>query len=119
MSITIDTSGKWRLYTVSIPEKSEVLGTVTRDGYDTGALVRINATGAYVQVNAGAIRSLDGRAVASALGILGRPPLPDADRAESHLHIRVTSRDKAGWVKSAQREGVTLAQWVIARLNHK
>lgn len=47
----------------------------------------------------------------------GRPSLPANERAESFLHIRVKTRDKAGWVKQAQREGVTLAQWVINRLN--
>lgn len=50
------------------------MGTVTRDDSDTGALVRIEATGSYVQVNAGAIRALDGRKVAAALGTAGRPP---------------------------------------------
>jgi len=46
----------------------------------------------------------------------GRPHKPASERAESHLHIRVNARDKAAWVKQAQRDGVTLAQWVIARL---
>ncbi len=46
----------------------------------------------------------------------GRPPLPDKDRADSFLHIRVTARDKSGWVKQAQKEGMTLAQWVIKKL---
>jgi hypothetical protein len=47
----------------------------------------------------------------------GQPPKPPGEGAESHLHIRVRTADKSGWVKQAQREGVTLAQWVIARLN--
>jgi len=72
--ITVDTNGNWRLYTSTIPANSTPLGTVTRDGHDNGALVRIDATGAYVQVNAGAVRSLDGRKVAAALGTAGRPP---------------------------------------------
>ena len=46
----------------------------------------------------------------------GRPEKPANERAESHLHIRVNARDKAAWVKAAQREGVTLAQWVIKKL---
>ena len=71
--LAVDLGGKWRLYTNTIPENSTPLGTVTRDGYDTGALVRIDATGMYVQVNAGAIRNLDGRKVLSALGTAGRP----------------------------------------------
>ena len=71
--LTVDTSGNWRLYTHTIPANSTPLGTVTRDDFDVGALVRIEATGIYVQVNAGAIRSLDGRKVAAALGTAGRP----------------------------------------------
>lgn len=46
----------------------------------------------------------------------GRPPKPANERAESTLYIRVKTADKALWVKKAQREGVTLAQWVIKRL---
>lgn len=116
-NITVDPSGNWRMYTNTIPANSELLGTVTRDGYDTGALVRINATGAYVQVNAGAMRSLPGREVARALGILGQPPKADEDRASSHLHIRVTARQKAGWVKRAQVEGKKLSEWVADKLD--
>lgn len=71
--LTVNTDGNWRLYTNTIPMNSTPLGTVTRDESDTGALVRIEATGVYVQVNAGAIRSLDGRKVAAALGTAGRP----------------------------------------------
>jgi hypothetical protein len=71
--LTVDANGNWRLYTNAIPANSTPLGTVTRDIGDTGALVRMDATGLYVQINAGAIRSLDGRKVAAALGTAGRP----------------------------------------------
>lgn len=71
--LVVDTNGNWRLYTNTIPANSTALGTVTRDEGDTGALVRIEVTGVYVQVNAGAIRSLDGRKVAAALGAAGMP----------------------------------------------
>lgn len=71
--VTVDTAGNWKLYTNTLPANSTPLGTVTRDDFDTGALVRIDATGVYVQVNAGAIRSLDGRTIAAALGTAGRP----------------------------------------------
>lgn len=71
--LTVNTDGNWRLYTNTLPVNSTPLGTVTRDESDTGALVRIDATGAYVQVNASVIRSLDGRKVAAALGTAGRP----------------------------------------------
>ena len=56
--LTVDLGGKWRLYTNTLPANSRALGTVTREGYDTGALVLIEATGLYVQVNAGCLRSL-------------------------------------------------------------
>jgi len=71
--LTVNTDGNWRLYTNTLPINSTPLGTVTRDEADTGALVRIEATGAYVQVNASVIRALDGRKVAAALGTAGRP----------------------------------------------
>lgn len=71
--LTVDADGNWRLYTNTLPANSTPLGTVTRDGVDIGALARINATGLYVQVNAGVIRNLDGRKVAAALGMAGRP----------------------------------------------
>ena len=73
MKITVDAAGNWRLYTNTVPAGAVVLGTVTRDGTDTGALVRMEKTGAYLQINAGCARSLDGRAVAAALGTGGRP----------------------------------------------
>ena len=66
--IAIDLSGNWRLYTNTIPHGARALGTVARDGYDTGALVLIEATGLYVQVNAGAVRTLPQVKVASAIG---------------------------------------------------
>ncbi len=45
--ITVDTTGNWKLYTNTLPANSTPLGTVTRDGFDTGALVRIESTGLY------------------------------------------------------------------------
>ena len=65
--LTVQIDGSWRLYTTTIPKGGRALGTVTRDGLDTGALVQIEATGIYVQVNVGAIRSLDQRKVSAAL----------------------------------------------------
>jgi len=38
-------------------------------------------------------------------------------RADSHLHIRVKSADKALWEAQAKREGVPLSVWVIYLLN--
>ena len=73
MKITVDAAGNWRLYTNTVPAGAVVLGTVTRDGIDTGALVRMGNTGAYLQINAGCARSLDGRTVAAAIGTIGKP----------------------------------------------
>jgi hypothetical protein len=56
--LTVDLGGKWRLYTNTIPANSRAIGTITRDVGDTGALVLIDATGLYVQVNAGCLRTL-------------------------------------------------------------
>lgn len=64
--LSVDLGGKWRLYTSTIPAGSRALGTIKR-GVETGALVLIEASGQYVQVNAGAIRSLDQRKVAAAV----------------------------------------------------
>lgn len=64
---TIDPHGHHGLYTTTTPPGSTVLGTITRSAGDTGALVHLR-TGTYVQVNAGAVRTLDQRAVRQALG---------------------------------------------------
>jgi hypothetical protein len=66
--ITYSKNGKWKLYwgDMPIPAGSEALGTVTRDGYDTGALIRL-ASGQYVQGNAGSMRPLDPSAVDAAI----------------------------------------------------
>ena len=71
--LTVNTDGNWRIYTNTLPMNSTPLGTVTRDESDTGALVRIDETGAYVQVNDGVLRNLDGRKIAASLGTAGRP----------------------------------------------
>jgi uncharacterized low-complexity protein len=57
--VTVALGGNWRLYTNTIPAGGRAIGTVTMDGFDTGALVLIAATGIYVQVNAGAVKSID------------------------------------------------------------
>ena len=74
--LTVNTDGNWRLYTNSIPAGCTVLGTVTRDGAETGALVQTEA-GIYSMLNARVYRGLEQRKVAAALGIeqptVGRP----------------------------------------------
>lgn len=64
--LTVALGGGWRLYTTTLPAGSRAIGTVTRDGHDTGALV-LMASGSYAQCNAGSIRILDQRAVAAAV----------------------------------------------------
>lgn len=64
---TIDPNSNWRLYTNTIPQGGTVIGAIHRGIGDVGALVHFEATGLYVQVNAGASRSLDQRAVSTAL----------------------------------------------------
>ena len=61
-------------------------------------------------------------------GFAGKPPrgmhgnagnknaAADVD-LDSHLNQRVNSREKAGWVKQAQREGMKLSEWVRKTLN--
>lgn len=107
--ITVDPAGKWKLYTNTIPRGSTALGTVTRGMSDTGALARIEATGAYVQVNAGAIRSLDGRKVAAALGIIGRPAqMVDGKRVNVYLDsASIAAAKKIG--DGSVSEGIRLA----------
>lgn len=92
--LTVDANGNWRLYTNTIPANSTPLGTVTRDEGDTGALVRINATGAYVQINAGTIRSLDGRKVAASLGTTGRPAEMDGGK-RTNIYLDADGRATA------------------------
>ena len=41
----------------------------------------------------------------------------NVDHANGTLNCRVRSRDKAGWVKRAQKAGVSLAAWVVQQLN--
>jgi hypothetical protein len=84
--LVVNTDGNWRLYTNTLPAGSTPLGTVTRDGTDTGALARIESTGCYVKINAGSMLNLDGRKVAAALGAAGRPPeMKDGKRVNVYL----------------------------------
>lgn len=73
--LTVDPQGNWQLYAPTLPAGTAALGTVTRPDGDTGALVRFERTGQYAQVNAGAVRTLDGRKVSAALGTHGRKPI--------------------------------------------
>jgi len=65
--LTVALGGAWRLYSNTIPAGSRALGTITRDIGDTGALVQIEATGIYVKVNAGVVRTLPQAKIAAAV----------------------------------------------------
>lgn len=96
--LTVDTNGKWQLYTNTIPEGGEVLGTITRGTGETGALVRMKS-GVYLQINAGVSCTLDARKVSAALGLYsfgGRPPKIDgARRVNMYLDEESVKKAKA------------------------
>lgn len=92
--LTVDVNGNWRLYTNTLPANATPLGTVTRDVGDTGALVRMDKTGVYAQINAGAIRNLDGRKVAAAMGITGRPEEMDGGK-RVNVYLDASSLERA------------------------
>jgi hypothetical protein len=56
--VTVDLGGNWRLYTNSAPAGCAMLGTVTRDEVETGALA-ITEAGIYTMVNARIFCALD------------------------------------------------------------
>ena len=68
MKIKVRTKASPHLYwgPGPLPAGADFCGTVTRDGYDTGALIRM-PSGIYVQGNAGAIRNLPQNEVAASL----------------------------------------------------
>jgi len=107
--LVVDTNGNWLLYTNTLPANSTPLGTIARDIGDTGALVRMETTGLYVQVNAGAIRSLDGRKVAAALGTAGRPAEMTGGK-RSNIYLDAASREAAERIGNGNiSEGIRIA----------
>lgn len=66
--LTVSKNGNWKAYwgVMPLPAGAEALGTVTRETGETGALIRL-VIGNYVQGNAGAFRSLNGREVEDAI----------------------------------------------------
>lgn len=117
MTITIDPSGNWTIYTSRLPRGASALGTVTRtsDG-STGALARLASTGEYVQVNAGAVRTLTRRDVEAALGLpargRGRPPKSPEERADASLVLRLPAELRAAAEARAEAAGELLSEWV-------
>lgn len=64
--VAIDPNGNWQIYTQTIPQGAEALGTVSRNNGDTGALVLLRS-GQYVQINNGSMRTLNQRKVKAGL----------------------------------------------------
>lgn len=106
-TITIDRNGGWQMYTNTIPAGGKVLGTVTRGGVDTGALVLIEKTRLYVQINASAARNLPQAAVRALVeGVddgkrpQGRPigwRKPADERKDETVRARVSAEQAQEW----------------------
>lgn len=106
--ITVDTNGNWRLYAPVLPDGATPLGSVTV-GAETGALVRIERTGAYCMLVGGALRRLDGRSVSAALGIAGRKSTVIGQRVNVYLDadsVEVARRLGGGNVSAGIREAL-------------
>lgn len=71
--LTVTLGGPWRFYQYAAPVGWQMLGTVQRGVMDIGALARSPA-GLLVQLNAGAVRSLDQRTALAALQAAGATP---------------------------------------------
>lgn len=113
--LIVDTGGNWQLCTATLPDGIEVLGTVTHPDGEKGALVRFKKTGAYASVIAGAIRSVDGRKVAAALGRSGGRPatLSGGRRAFVYLDddsLKTARRLGDGNVSEGIRRALTQAK---------
>ena len=89
--LTVNSAGNWRLYANTLPSNAVALGTVTRDGIDSGTLVRFSNSGVFMQLNGGSLRSLNQRAVSDALrkaGHLCAGATPPAE--ETTFPVRIT-----------------------------
>ena len=47
----------------------------------------------------------------------GRPPKPDAERADALVQLRLTAAEKAVWQEAAERDKMKLSAWIKDRLN--
>lgn len=65
-SYEVNIAGPWRLYTIICPPGWRMMGTIEREWELPGAL-GLSPVGLYAQINAGVIRSLNQRAVTTAL----------------------------------------------------
>jgi hypothetical protein len=48
---------------------------------------------------------------------MGRPPLPDSERADSQIQLRVTGKRKSAYVRAANKKKQTLAAWCFEALD--
>ena len=48
---------------------------------------------------------------------IGRPPLPDSERADSQIQLRVTRKRKGAYVRAASKKKQTLAAWCFEALD--
>lgn len=46
----------------------------------------------------------------------GRPPLPESERAEERLELRIKADDKADWQNAADHAEIALSAWIRERL---
>lgn len=67
MKIKVNLGAPWRHFTTTAPAYGVVLGSVTRDETDSGALVLVHESQLYCQLNAGALRALPQGAVRAAI----------------------------------------------------
>jgi len=93
--LTVNPAGPAKLYQYQPLPGWEVLGTVSRGGIDTGALVRNQRTGIYCQANAGSLRSLSQRA---GLGGNGKRIM----RYMATLGYSVSKRCSYGWRRTGK-----------------
>jgi hypothetical protein len=49
--------------------------------------------------------------------LIGRPPLPASERADSQIQLRVTRARKAAYVRAACRRKITLSAWCLDHLD--
>lgn len=49
--------------------------------------------------------------------VIGRPPLPASERADSQIQLRVTRKRKGAYVRSASKNKQTLAAWCFEALD--
>jgi hypothetical protein len=54
-----------------------------------------------------------------ATNVIGRPPLPASERADSQIQLRVTRKRKTAYVRAASKKKQTLAAWCFEVLDRQ